>query len=149
MDQEKEQENEQKKQDSFIAVGKEEHTGRYLFTIKDPSVVSGQDGQAGVYLDTCVSILTINWPDRFWIFWLAPDATGKVKGHTTSGRKSVDEGDVLEDFRRDLLAAGFPHRNLHACHSLEDAHTALVNKVKVTPDAADNIITYLKKNAAQ
>jgi len=135
----------EKNESSFIAVGKEEHTGRHLFSIKDPSVSEAGGQQAGVYLDQCVCIMTIEEGDAFWIFWLSPDATGKVKGHTASGRRNDGEED-LSGFRRDLLSAGFPRRNLHVADSLVTARTILVENVKVTPEAAVSIVDYLVKN---
>jgi len=79
---------------------------------------------------------------------LAPDPSGKIKGHTASGRKTEEERgrDVLENFRNDLRRANFAARFLHATSSFDEARTVLVEKIKVTPQAADNIIDYLKRN---
>ena len=133
---------------NFFAVGKEEHTGRYLFTVKDESVKQGGSGQIGVYLDKCAAIVTINTKERFWIFWLAEEAEGKTKGHTVSGKKTAEEFDidVLEPFRKDLREANFPERFLFATNSLPEAKSILKDKLRVSDKAADGIILYLIKN---
>lgn len=131
---------------SFLAVGKENHTGRYLFSVKKSetgSNVSPGTG-AGVYLDTCVAILSVESETRFWLFWLAPDATGKVKGHTVSGDKLADEHNVLEGFHRDLREAKF--NRLYTAQSFQEAEDILVNKIHTTIPAAQNILEYLKNN---
>lgn len=135
----------------FIAVGKESHTERAIFSIK-----SGDESQKGVYLDTCVAILTIDQPDKFWIFWLAPlqveenssSTASGVKGHTASGRKTPEEygKDVLRGFRQDLLAAGFPQRKLHAAKSMDEAFLILTKKLNMVNQSAQNVIAYLNKN---
>uniref|UniRef100_A0A6C0BNL8 Uncharacterized protein n=1 Tax=viral metagenome TaxID=1070528 RepID=A0A6C0BNL8_9ZZZZ len=128
---------------AFIAVGKEDHTGKYLFTVKDPSIADSTH-QVGVYLEACVTILTVETPERYWVFWLAP-TDGKVKGHSFSGTPDP-AATFLDGFRQDLLDAGYPGHKLHTASSLEEAARVLVDKVRVTPEAADNIVKYLEKN---
>ena len=129
---------------AFFAIGKEQRTGRYLFTVKDDSV-GAEGAQAGVYLDQLVMFMTINAPDKYWIVWMAPDKEGKVGCHHVRGDKTDEERemDVLAGLRKDLRDIKFPARKLFHANSLEEAKDTLVEKLKVTRESADQIIAYL------
>jgi hypothetical protein len=124
---------------AFLAVARHQD-GQFFFTTS-----KSEDMGAGVLLDTCVAIITVETEARFWLFWMAPDASGKVQGHTISGDKEAGEVNVLADFCHDLTTVAHFSR-LHQVHSLEEAERVLIDRVKVTPQAAQGIVAYLSKN---
>lgn len=131
----------------------DEKTKKYVLSFKDPSVAkakgsSGKD-QVAVLLDTCVAIMTVNLPERFYLFYLAPGADQKVRGQLVTGRKTAEErgaSDVLDKLRRDLLDVGFPAKKLFAVNSLPEAKKTLIDQLKVEPKCADQIVLHFIRN---
>lgn len=126
----------------MFGIGKEERTGRYVFSVKSDSF-GIENVQTGVYLDTIVALLTIDTSTHFYIYWMCPSGN-MVKGHVVSGEKSAAEGDVLQGFRRDLLNARFPRRKLLVATSMDHAASLLSTQFKLTQTMVDGIIEYIK-----
>lgn len=126
---------------NFVGIGVEEHTGRHLLSFRT-TLHGVEDAQTGVYLDTLIMLMTIRGPRHHYLYWMAPDSTGHIKGHCASFEAAGPDEDFLADFRAQLRGI-FPTRKLYVADSLDEARRTFCAN-NMSAEMADNVVKYIR-----
>lgn len=130
---------------SYFGVGKEEQSGRYIFSVKSDTV-GAKGAQAGVYLDLLVMMLIVETPAHAYIYWMTPerraDGSTTVKGHALCTERDAK---ALRGLRRDLVEfAKFPARKLFSANTWQEVRSVFRDSFDLSHDMTESIIAYIQ-----